>query len=66
MSASAIVNVTLRVMLSQPWSDKESVGGVIKQAKHEALSTVARLIKDQTNINLVDDPKVKIIYEEGK
>jgi hypothetical protein len=66
MSASAIVNVTLRVVLSQPWSDKETVGGVTKQAKHEALSEVGRLIKGHSNINLVEDPTVKVIYEEGR
>jgi hypothetical protein len=66
MSASAIVSVTLRVALSQPWSDKETVGRVKEQAKHEALAAVARLIKGHSNINLVDDPTIKVIYEEGK
>jgi hypothetical protein len=64
MSASAIVNVTLRVTLSQPWSNSATVGGIIEQAKHEALGSVARLIKGHSNINLVSDPTVKVIYEE--
>ena len=66
MSASAIVNVTLRVTLSQPWSDAATVAEVMKQAKHEALTSVARLIKGHSNINLVTDPVVKVIYEEGR
>jgi len=66
MSASAIVNVTLRVVLTQPWGDSETVGGVKKQAKHEALSEIARLIKGHSHINLVDDPTIKVIYEEGR
>jgi hypothetical protein len=66
MPASAIVNVTLRVTLSQPWSDKATVAEVHKQAKDEAQGIVARLIKGKTQINLVSDPVVKVIYEEGR
>jgi hypothetical protein len=66
MSASAIVKVTLRVILSQPWSDKATVGEVKKQAKDEAIGIVARLIKGKHQINLVTDPEVKVIYEEGR
>jgi hypothetical protein len=66
MSASAIVNVTLRVTLSQPWGDKATVGEVKKQAKDEALGMVARLIKGKSQINLVSDPTVTVIYEEGR
>jgi hypothetical protein len=64
MSASAIVTVTLRVSLTQPWSDAATVKEVKEQAKFEALNTVRRLIKGKHQINLVEDPTVKIIYEE--
>jgi hypothetical protein len=66
MSASAIVNVTVRVTLSQPWGDTATVAEVLKQAKSEALNSVARLIKGHSHINLVTDPEVKVIYEEGR
>jgi hypothetical protein len=66
MSASAIVKVTLKVVLSQPWSDAATVKEVTQQASHEAMSSIGRLIKGHSNISLVDPPKVKIIYEERK
>jgi hypothetical protein len=66
MSASAIVSVPIRVILSQPWSDKHEVGDVIKQARQEAKQTVTRLLKDATNVEQHGEIKVKIIYEEGR
>jgi hypothetical protein len=66
MSASAIVTVTLRVILSQPWSDKHRVGDVIDQARREALNTVNRLIENRSDMSIAIEPVVKVIYEEGR
>jgi hypothetical protein len=52
--------------LSQPWSDKETVGGVIDQARREALNTVTRLIEKRNDMSISVAPVVKVIYEEGR
>jgi hypothetical protein len=66
MSATAIVRVTVRVRLSQPWSNSATVGEIIKQSKHEAVTTVANMIKNKPHIDLAEEPEVKIVYEERK
>jgi hypothetical protein len=66
MSASAIVTVTLRVTLSQPWSDEHKVGDVITQASKEAKDIVYNLIQAQSNVDISKPIKVKVIYEEGR
>ncbi|MBW2645214.1 MAG: hypothetical protein JRE23_03360 [Deltaproteobacteria bacterium] len=66
MSASAIVTVSLKVALCQPWSDKATVAEVIKQAKHDAITTVGNLIGRSNHVSICDEPKVKVIYEERK
>jgi hypothetical protein len=66
MSASAIVKVTLRVILSQPWGDEAKVGDIIKAAKLEAKQAITRLLKDQPYIEQCQDSTVKVIYEEGR
>ena len=66
MSATAVVTVTLRVTLSQPWSNEERVGQVIRGASLEAKQTVSNLIKDRDGVDMTEPVTVRVIYQEDK
>jgi hypothetical protein len=66
MQASAIVKVTLKVYLTQPWSNKATVEEVIRQATHSAKIRVAHVIEQASDISLAGEPVVKIIYQDAE
>ncbi len=65
MIVTAKVQITLEVILSQPWDEKCPASQVAKQAKSSAEMTVNQLIsKSHPGIRMIGKPRVQMVVTE--
>lgn len=62
VQASARVQVTIELGMSQPWHESATAEEIHRMAKREALEEVARLMKGHASI--IGEPRVTMILTE--
>ena len=65
MKVTAKVEMTLEVVLSQPWEENSPASQIAKQAKDSAIISVNSMLKDvYPYIHVIGEPRVKMIVTD--
>ena len=65
MKVTAKVEMTLEVVLSQPWEENSPASQIAKQAKDSAIMSINSMLKDAyPYIHVIEKPRVKMIIAD--
>ena len=65
MKVTAKVQITLEVILSQPWEENSPASQIAKQAKASAEMTVNALVnKSYPGVRIIGKPRVQMVVTE--